>query len=174
MMRRRTMMQKKSSDWDYEWDWTSGEAPPMMTYSSFSITEDGAEIRNPNLDFNYVGDCEIEVDLKIETAHVSNMPQIIIVNKKSAEQNMGFKIYASTQNIFWNTNINLSNQVTSIQRDVFRKITLRCQSGKCELTSEGVELSGTGSTNPQYLYCTGVYDIASTLSVFRSIKFRRL
>lgn len=174
MMRRRMMMQKKSSDWDYEWDWTSGEAPPMMTYSSFSITEDGAEIRNPNLDFNYVGDCEIEVDLKIETASAANMPQILIVNKKSAEQNMGFKIFCTYVNIFWNTNIIGSNQTTSIQRDVFRKITLRCQSGKCELTSEGVELSGAGSTDPRYLYYTGVYDTASTLSVFRSIKFRRL
>lgn len=164
--------------WDYVWNTSSGVLPEGMTYRTYNFTTEPGVlcVREPNLDFDTLGDCEIEVEMKCyasSTSPAANAPQIAVMD----ENNNGFKVYAFSP-INYKTNISGSSVDTGIVSDEdYHVFTLTQSNGQYRLKIDGVEQTGPGVTNSQYLYHTGIYtaSLARDLGAFfKSIKFRRL
>lgn len=177
--------------WDYEWDASSESMPTDLTYHTAEFITRNDEkllkVTNPNLDFNYVGDCELEIVGKWEIfnpagTYWNGEPQIIVVAADhGADGKDGFKTYClKTQNdnsVF--TNASGSNQATQIDGvAALRTYNLKFENGSATLkVDDNVIASGTGVNNNNYLNFTGIYSVYEAESagmVIKAIKFKQL
>lgn len=166
--------------WDYEWDATSTELPEGATYSSYDwTTEPGALILGGgNLDFNYIGDCEIEIVAKYNANYGSSIPVFKVTYEHETENE--YKYVAVTldkqnndKHSYENTSGSYSS--TGILFDEYHTYNVAFKNGVGSVTIDG-DLIGSGlgaisSSNG----LTGISCWANdALAYYKSIKFRRL
>ena len=164
--------------WDFEWDCSEGVIPSGMTYKTYNFTDEPGIlfVQEPNLDFDHIGDCELEVEMKCyndrnQTSY--NTPSLTVLNGTKA----GFKIYGSTPTNYM-TNISGSNVDTSVSCFNYHTLYLKNENGSYTLSIDGTVQTGIGVTNNNYLYHTGIACTSNpnrVLGAFiKSIKFRVL
>ena len=177
--------------WDYEWDASSESMPTDLTYFTAEFITRNDEkllkVTNPNLDFNYVGDCELEIVGKWEIfnpagTYWNGEPQLIVVaDDHGADGKDGFKTYClkiqNDNSVF--TNASGSNQATQIDGvSALRTYNLKFENGSATLkVDDNVIASGTGVHNNNYLSFTGIYseyESESAGMVIKAIKFKQL
>ena len=79
-----------ASYWDYEWDASSETLPTYMTadYYDFTTESDAMFAKKPVLDFDYIGNCKLQIEMKTYCENENgqfvfgstNNPQILIKN----------------------------------------------------------------------------------------------
>lgn len=186
------------SYWDYEWDASSTTLPDGMTAEYYDFTtENGAMFtKTPNLDFDYVGDCIIEVEAKayskIEGGSRSfggNNPQIVIKNSVVSEgQFKGTKIVfnsdLATNPSYSHVAIGVNGTNTLVpdgNADDYHVYKLTAQNNVYSLLIDGQSKSVTQNTNTSpYFSFTGLasadYPTGDGFygAFIKSIKFKRL
>lgn len=181
-----------STYWDFEWYAESEELPTGMTYKTAEfIIRNGEKllkVASPNLDFDFVGDCELEIEGKWEvfdstSTYWKSDPQLIVVAADYVTEGKdGFKTYCLTaqNNTYVYTNVSGSTQATQIDgADAIRTYNLKFENESGLLKVDGnVVASGDGVSNNAYLLHTGIYsgyaDFEGAGMIIKSIKFRRM
>ena len=166
--------------WDYEWNASSQQVPPNMTYGSqsYDSASESYLIFAPNLNFNYVGDSELEIECKWYAASGSATqqdPQIVMETASGNNGNNGAKIWGnptSGRNI--NTTVTGSIVVTDVSCDDFHVYNMKSVNGHITLTVDGtVVIEGNGASNSQYITRTGIYATVVGCALYiKSIKFK--
>lgn len=171
-------------EWTYEWYSTSGEVPTGMSYSTYSFSsESGALLVNsPNLNFNHVGNCELEIECKWYYANSESStqqnPQIVVVTASGSSGNSGAKFFGnSTSGRNVNSNISGSMTATDVSGDEYHIYNIKAENGNLTLSVDGTIVSqGSGVSNNQYLSYTGIAgnSIGGCGLYIKSIKFKEV
>lgn len=184
-----------SSYWDYEWYASSRTLPEGMTSDGYDFTtESGAMLaETPNLDFDFIGNCELEVEMK---AHVESSsgtieyggsnPQIVIKNAVvSSNQFRGAKIIlnfssSGVANLVGIGINGINSNIQGIKANDYHVYNVRAENNVYSLSVDGETKQVTQNNNTsQYFSFTG---LASSLkpdggfygALIKSIKFKRL
>ena len=185
--------------WDYEWDASSEILPTYMTADYYDFTtESGAMfVKKPVLDFDYIGNCKLQIEMKAycedENGQPSfsgnNNPQILIKNAVvGTNQFRGIKI-------IMNSNLGTSsehgasavsvNGVNSLipesNSSVYHLYELTAENNFYTVTIDETPVTITQNTNTSPYYGrTGITTSAHTSppgffgAFIKSIKFKRL
>lgn len=166
-----------TSYWDFEWNASSGSIPSGMVYTGTPTFNSGLMtiVGEYSLDFNYAGDCIIEVEIYEENGNNNNSPQICVLK---AEQT-GAKIILDlgTKRHYVGYNIESGNLATNIKSNEIHSYRMSCKDGVLSAYCDGeLVASGSGAIS-QYMEMTGIWSSANqpseATSKIKSIKFRR-
>lgn len=179
--------------WDYEWDASSETLPTGMTADYYDFTTEAGAIfaKSPNLDFNYIGSCRLQIEMlgfyittTGDTTYTGSNPQVGILANGSGQNKQGVKFV-------WNfdgagepgigaVGVNGVNSILNVDTTQYHLIDLTNNNGVYALSVDGVSMPVTQNTNTTpYISRTGI--VTSTLqdgayygAYIRSIKFKRL
>ena len=171
--------------WDYEWyaETDHSVAPPSMTYASsgsgYNSTYQAFVAYLPSLNFNYVGDSELQIEcrwLAASGASAQQDPQITLEIASGSNGNDGGKIWgnpSSGRNI--QSTVTGTVTDTGVGCDDFHVYNLKAEDGQITLTVDGnIVLQGTGAKNSQYITRTGIScGVQGCGLAIKSIKFKR-
>ena len=178
--------------WDYEWSASSKTLPEGMTAVAYDFTtEEGALfVTEPNLDFDYIGSCRIQIEMvgfiikPNSVEFTGSNPQIHIVNSVSGDNKQGVKFIwnfdgAGTSGI-GAIGINGVNTVLNIDTTTYHLIDITNNNNVYTLEVDGSPIALQQNTNQTpYLNYTGIF--ASSRSdgnyyhaYIKAIKFKRL
>lgn len=177
------------SNYDFEWSSLSEEPPAGMLFTEegyagehgYTFTDGIMFCRNPQLDFDHVGPCELEVEMSWEDEYsntASNNPQIIIVTAKSGNTANGAKIFSNYNNM-QDIRSNVSGTTQNLSTDPYDmhvyNFKYENNAFTLKVDNEIVD-TGSGVTNNAYLNWTGIYcDTTSRSYLYiKSIKYRSL
>jgi hypothetical protein len=184
--------------WDYEWDSSSRTLPDGMTATEYDFTTENGVLfaKNPRLDFEYTGDCKMQIEIKAYSEdsageHVFNAlnnPQFQIKNAEVASnQFRGIKMVmdstlgTSSGHGMVAVGINGTNSLiagsNSNEYHIY-EITAINNVYSLFIDSNQVELTQTMDTTA-YIAFTGIGSSTPTAPAFmgafiKSIKFKRL
>ena len=175
----------EQSGWEYEWyaETDHSVAPPNMTYASsgsgYNSTYQAFVAYLPNLNFNYAGDSELQIECKWLAASGSSAqqdPQITLETAAGSNGNNGSKIWgnpSSGRNV--QSTVTGSIVDTGVVCDDFHIYNLKAENGQITLTIDGQQaLQGNGVTNNQYITRTGIScGVQGCGLAIKSIKFKR-
>lgn len=179
--------------WDYEWSASSKTLPEGMTAVAYDFTtEEGALfVTEPNLDFDYIGNCRIQVEIvgfsmtrDGTVMFEGSNPQIQIVNSVSGDNKQGVKFIsnfdgASTHGI-GAIGINGVNTVLNIDTTTYHLIDITNDNNVYTLEIDGSPIALQQNTNQTpYLNYTGIVTANRGSGTYyhayiKSIKFKRL
>ena len=168
--------------WDYKWDAASGELPSGYTgYTNYSWNEEAGALTltGGSLDFNYIGDCEIEIKFKKAQSYGNADPQFVLAySNGEANTCNGFKIvfdrmehegyaFENTTGSFVDTGVSYIGQ--------YHTYSLIHENGVCTAKIDGnVVGTGVGVLNNQYIRATGIFNSFESKAYYKTIKFRRI
>ena len=182
--------------WDFEWDASSGTLPEDMTADAYDFTtEPGAlYIQKPNLDFDYIGNCRIQIEAKFfnklendDPLYSGNNPQMVITNAQpSTGLYQGIKIITGStlnpENPKTHNRVAVGiNGTNALIDDVYATdyhvydIIANNNVYSLSIDGETVSLTQNSNTNA-YFGTTGITaatDNAKFFACIKSIKFRR-
>ena len=184
--------------WDYEWDASSKTLPEGMTARSYDFTtEDGVLFTDgPNLDFDYIGNCIIEVEMKVychndtQEVYGTNNPQIQIINESLSNSNYrGIKIVfysamsgsSSSPKARVAAGINgINSLISGLDAAIYHTYRIEAQNNVYAFSVDGDAISLTQNQNTtNWLNKTGIaaaldYPIDHYCAYIKSIKFKEL
>ena len=179
--------------WDYEWNASSGVLPQGMTATEYDFTtEPGALFaKTPNLDFDYIGNCRIQVEMlgfyvnvSEEIKYSGSNPQIQIVANDDGTNKKGVKFICNFDGAgepsIGGIGVNGVNSVLDVDTSQYHIIDLTSNNGVYSLAIDGISIPVTQNTNTTpYLTFTGIVTTTLQVSAYygayiKSIKFKRL
>ena len=184
------------SYWDYEWSASSGALPEDMTADAYDFTtEPGAlYIQKPNLDFDYIGNCRIQIEAKFfnksendDPLYSGNNPQMVITNAQpSTGLYQGIKIITGStlnpENPKTHNRVAVGINGTNVLIDDvyatdYHVYDIIANNNVYSLSIDGATVPLTQNSNMNaYFGTTGITaatDNAKFFACIKSIKFRR-
>lgn len=171
--------QSIAHEWDYEWyakSLTLPENAGVVSFGSYEFTTNPYALHGIGYyhDLQLARDnIQIEIECKFDLNSSHSSAQLIL---KTGEKS-GFKVFRETTNYIV-TNISGSiTSLTDIDASEYHTYMLKSNNGSCELYIDGTLLaSGSGVTNSDYLYNTGigVGDNAELDIRVKSVKYKLL
>ena len=150
--------------WDYEWDATSGVAPSKYFDSyehDFVKYPDAMYADNFYFDFNHVGDTDVLFVAKMATEAISThdlTPQISVRSAQGSNGYNGFKVFFNTTSGKVESNLSGNRVSTDIDYTNYHEYRVKYENGVGYLYVDGTLVAqGTGVTNNQYIYMTGIF-----------------
>ena len=166
--------------WTYDWSAENSELPIGLTYNTYNFVQENQEtallVTCPNLNFNHIGDCELEIQCKWYGNSTVQNPQIVICTETLDPGKSGVKIWGnptSGRNI--QTTITGAVAGTDISGDTYHVYNFKSVNKVVTLTVDGVVInSGTGLINNQYIPYTGILgnNMNDSGLYIKSIKFK--
>lgn len=171
-------------EWDYEWYATSQTIPTDMTgVSEYDFTTEPGAIyilrSNAILDFNFIGDCEVEIEAKFnDYLGGSTAPQITVcmANDQTSGHYFGGVICANrgTNNPYISYNIDGTWYTTSYDQRQYHVYNIKAENGTVSVTIDGTLVAtGSGRENTTSLF-TRYWQPNYEPAFLKSIKFKRL
>ena len=172
--------------WDYEWDASSETLPEYMTASSYDFTTElGALCATaPVLDFNYVGNCKLEITMRKLSPNKDNNPQILIKNAVVSEgQFRGIKIIMGTalgttdEYAMAAVSVNGVNAlIPDLNCNEYHTYELTANNNVYEVSIDGepIEITQNTNTSPYYGRTGITCGEGGYVAFIKSIKFKRL
>lgn len=178
--------------WDYEWYASSKTIPEGMTAVAYDFTtEEGALfVTEPNIDFDYIGSCRIQVEMvgfiiKHDAIEFTGSnPQIQIINSVSGDNKQGVKFIwnfdgAGTSGV-GAIGINGVNTILNIDTTTYHLIDITNNNNVYTLEVDGSPIALQQNTNQtQYLDHTGIITASRVdgnyyHAYIKTIKFKKL
>ena len=167
--------------WDYEWSATSGELPQDMVLATGAeydfTTEQGALYlrRGATLDFDYIGNCELIVELKCASYHGgSASPQIMVASGTEGSYMQGIfaaNVGANESHMKYNVSDSWVTSDASVEQ--WHQYGIKFENGLYEVAIDETSLaSGSGRTSSSEV--TGMKLSTDEVCYLKSIKFRRI
>lgn len=171
--------------WNYQWNAESGVLPQFMTASSYNFTTEAGAlyIMHPVLDFNYNGNCILEITMKSPSISDSN-PQILIRNEVISEGvYRGIKVIMAFGN---NTGVDygvcgisvngVNTTITPyVSTNEYHTYKLTAVNNVYSVSIDGVNIDITQNDNTSPYYGrTGITTTAEYIAYIKDIKFKRL
>ena len=133
-----------------------------------------------SLDFNYIGDCEIEIKFKKAQSYGNSDPQFVLAYSNGNEANTynGFKFvfdypthegyaFENTTGSFVDTGVSYIGQ--------YHTYSLIHENGVCTAKIDGnVVGTGVGVLNSRYIGSTKISNSYESKAYYKTIKFRRI
>lgn len=181
--------------WDYEWDASSETLPTNMTADDYDFTTESGALfaKVPNLNFDYIGNCRIQIKMLgfhvvISTGvidYINSNPQIQIVENDSETNKKGVKFICNYdgagQSGRGGIGVNGVNSTLDVDTSQYHLIDLTNNNGVYTLAVDGISMPVTQNTNTTtYMSHTGIVSgvdpAGSTYfgAYIKSIKFKRL
>ena len=168
-------------EWDYEWSASSNTPPQDLTYAHYDFTteQDAMFVRGGNLDFNYIGDCEIEFLMKGPNSSAgNNNPRIAIIGSNSSWCDILFDRTANQYDVAEGASGSVVI-INDIHYNVYHTYNIVFENGTYVLRVDGnIVATGNGRTGsvPEWVH-TGLISYQGDQSyncLIKNIKFKRL
>ena len=172
------MAQPTGETWDFEWDASSGAVPSGMAYSGTPTFNSGIMTiaGSFSLDFDYAGDCIIEMELYESNSFNNNNPQICVLKAEQAGAKYVLDLVSNRHYLAYN--IGSGNTATDIKSNEMHHYRIICNNGVFSLDVDRMQIASGGGASSQYNIMTGIWctsdKVSSSTARIKSIKFRRL
>lgn len=170
--------------WNYQWSADSLTLPDFMTATNYNFTNEiGAlYVIHPLLDFNYNGNCILEITIKSPSINDAN-PQILIRNEVISDGvYRGIKVImafggASVNYATCGISVNGVNSLITpyINTNEYHTYRLTAVNNVYSVTIDGanIDITQNDNTSPYYGR-TGITTTADYIAYIKDIKFKRL